>query len=249
METPMTKSNSHVAETEGMVKIRVLLADDHPVTRAGIRAILEKAMDIKIIGEAENGIEAQRLVAELRPQILLLDLIMPGPPPSEIAAWVRTRYPETITLVLTAHDRNYYLADMVDAGVEGFLAKEIPPHGLVQAIRRAARGDSLLTREQLDRVCRWRKRKPKAMGVAAQAVVQAVVQKKNVYKAIVAELTKRELEVLRLVVKGLTNREIAYTLEIKERTVAFHVSNILKKLGVNSRTEAAVWAKDQGVDA
>src|SRR3990170_5763846 len=104
--------------------ITLLLADDHPMVRAGIRALLMKAPDIQIVGEAQDGNETLRLVAKLRPKILLLDLKMPGPSPSEIEKWVRENYPETITLVLTAHDRDAYLSSMVEAGAAGYLDKQ-----------------------------------------------------------------------------------------------------------------------------
>jgi DNA-binding NarL/FixJ family response regulator len=143
---------------------RVLIADDHPVTRAGIRAILEGAPDIEVVAEAQDGLEAQRLVAELCPRILLLDLVMPGPRPREIEAWVRAHYPETITLVLTAHDRDVFLAEAIEGGVAGFLTKEEAPHRLVKAIRRAARGETLISGEQLARARHWRREVGGAMG-------------------------------------------------------------------------------------
>ena len=204
--------------------IRVLLADDHPVTRAGIRAILEEATDIQVVGEAENGTEALQMTAELRPQILLLDLRMPGPRPHEIARWVRSHCPETITLVLTAHDRDAYLVDMVDAGAAGFLTKEEAAEVLVGAIRRAVQGEVVFDREQLARVSRWREE----VGERWES------------------LTEREREVLALVAAGKTDREIAQELQIKVKTVGNHVSRVLDKLDVASRTEAALWAVREG---
>ena len=137
--------------------IRVVIADDHPVTREGVRAALESAADIDVVGEAGDGVEAKKLVAELGPDILLLDLIMPGPKPTEIERWVRHNHPETITLILTAHDRDYYLAETVKAGAVGFLTKEKAPQQLIAAIRRAAQGDVLLTPDQLARIQAWDK--------------------------------------------------------------------------------------------
>ena len=136
--------------------IRVLLADDHPPTRQGVRAVLESAPDIDVVGEAGDGVEAKKLVAELGPDILLLDLIMPGPKPADIERWVRHNRPETITLILTAHDRDALLAEMEAAGAAGFLTKDEDPPALVAAIRRAAQGEALYTPEQLERVHRWR---------------------------------------------------------------------------------------------
>jgi len=204
--------------------IRLLLADDHPATRAGLRAILAQAHDIAVVGEAQDGHEARRLVAELQPHILLLDLQMPGLRSADLEKWVRTRYPETVTLVLTAHERDAYLADMADAGVAGFLSKSRPPEQLIDAIRRAARGEVLFDGEQLARIQRWR---------------EEVGQRW-------ASLTEREREVLLLVAQGITDQQIAEKLHLQAKTVGNHVSSILKKLNVASRTEAAVWAIREG---
>ena len=205
--------------------IRVLLADDHPVTRAGIRAILEGASDIEVVAEAKDGLEAQRLVAELCPRILLLDLVMPGPRPREIEAWVRAHYPETITLVLTAHDRDVYLAEAIEEGVAGFLTKEEAPQRLVEAVRRAARGDVLISGEQLARARHWR---------------EDVGQRWE-------RLTEREREVLALVAQFRTNAEIAEALCISDKTVEHHLGSILDKLGVDSRRDAARWVAEGGL--
>jgi len=204
--------------------IRLLLADDHPATRAGIRAILAQASDILIVGEAQDGYEAQRLVAELQPQILLLDLHMPGLRPAELEKWVRVHYPETITLVLTAHERDAYLSDMADAGVSGFLGKNRSPEQLIDAIRRAAHGEILFNSEQLARIRSWR----------------AEIGQRW------ASLTDRERQVLTLVAQGKTDQQIAEELHLHVKTVGNHVSSILSKLNVATRTEAAVWAMREG---
>ncbi len=131
--------------------IRLVLADDQEITRKGIRAMLSGAPDIEVVGEAKDGNEAQELTARLRPHILLLDLIMPGPRPYEVERWVRANCPETITLILTAHDRDAYLAEMVEAGAAGYLTKEISAQRLIEAIRRAVRGEALFDQTQLAR--------------------------------------------------------------------------------------------------
>jgi DNA-binding NarL/FixJ family response regulator len=199
--------------------ITLLLVDDHPLARAGIREILAEADDIQIVGEAQNGDEVKELLAQQPTKILLLDLKMPGTSPAELERWVRKHCPETVTLVLTAHDRDFYLAEMIDAGVAGYLSKGERAENLIAAIRRAAAGEALITEAQLERAKRWREEAGDKWG----------------------ELTKREREILLLVAEGLRSQAIANKLCITLKTVAFHVSTILDKLGVESRYEAAAW--------
>jgi len=204
--------------------IRVLIADDHPATRAGIRTILQEAPDIEVVGEARDGPQARQMATDLRPDILLLDLRMPGLPPYQIEAWVRANCPEITTLILTAHDRDGYLAQAVAAGVSGYLTKDEAGERLVEAVRRAARGEALVTKDQMARAGRWR---------------EEVGQKWE-------SLTMREREVLKLVAEGKTNAEIAQVLHISVKTVGNHVTSILDKLDVGSRTRAALWALREG---
>ncbi len=121
-----------------------VLTDDEPLARAGISSLLAQAEDIEIVGEVQGGFEVKEVIPKLHPQILLLDLKMPGPGPYEIEKWVRENYPETITLVLTSHDRDAYLATLIDTGVAGYLSKEEPAERLIGAIRRAAELPRLL---------------------------------------------------------------------------------------------------------
>jgi DNA-binding NarL/FixJ family response regulator len=195
--------------------ITIVIADDHPVARAGIHNLLSSDPDLVIIGEAENGIEAQQLVEKLHPNILLLDLKIPGPRPADIERYVRTNHPETITLVLTAHDRDVYLADMVAAGVSGYFSKSVRGETLIKAIHRAVEGENLITEEQIERVKQWQEK-----------------------------LTEREREILSLMSRGLNNAGISKELGITHHTTAFHITNILKKLGMGSRQQAIVWAND-----
>ncbi len=199
--------------------VSLLLADDDPIVRAGIRAVLSKASNIKIIGEAKNGVEAQQMVARLRPKILLLDLKMPGLSPTELEKWVRENHPETITLVLTAHDRDAYLAGMMEAGAAGYIAKGESAEGLIGAIRRAAEGEILFDVEQFARARRWR---------------ETVSEKWS-------SLTERERQVFKLMAQGLDNKAIAQSLKITPKTTAFHVTHILEKLGVDTRQKAVAW--------
>ena len=197
----------------------MLLADDHPALRAGIRAMLEKAPDIQVVGEAKDSTEAKQLTASLRPQVLLLDLHMPGPRPAQTVAWVRAHYPETAVLVLTAHDVDCYLAAMVEAGAVGFVVKEEAPETVVEAVRAAARREVLFNEKQRARARRWR---------------EEVGER---WKS----LTEREREVVALVAQFRTDAEIARALCISERTVAHHVSHILNKLNMSSRREIGRW--------
>ena len=206
--------------------ITVLIADDHEMTRKGIRGFLDQAPDMQIVGEARDGDEIKRLVAKLRPQMLLLDLIMPKLSPAELEKWARENYPETITLILTAHDRDAYLASMMEAGAAGYLDKKMRAGDLISSIRRAARGEFLFDKKQLERARRWR---------------EAVSGKWE-------SLSKREREVLQMLTEGAENNAIAASLEITINTVEKHLKNIYRKLGVSSRSEAICWWLEKGTD-
>lgn len=201
-------------------RITVIIADDEAVAREGVLKMLATAPDIEVIGVAEDGEAAQELVAQVHPQVLVLDLVMPGPRPAEIALWANECYPEIAVLVLTAHDRDYYVAQMLDAGAAGYLDKGTRAQQLVEAIRVAAAGQTLFTQEQQQRARAWRRE----------------------VLALWETLTLREQEVLGLICQGQSNQEIAQTLVISVHTVETHVGNLLGKLGVASRAEAVVWA-------
>ena len=200
-------------------KITVLIADDFEITRKGIRSLLEKTADIKVVGEAKDGEAIKRLVARYRPKILLLDLVMPNHSPVEFEKWVRTNYPETITLVLTAHDRDSYLTGMMEAGAVGYLDKKLRASQLVSAIRRAAGGEFLFDRKQIERARRWR---------------EEISRKWE-------SLSVRERQVLQMLTEGADNKTIAASLEISVNTIEKHLHHIYKKLGVSSRVEASTW--------
>ncbi len=199
--------------------ITLILADDHPTTRAGLHTILEAASDIQIVGDAQDGFEAMKFVKQYQPNILLLDLKMPGPRPAEIEKWVRRKFPKTITLILTAHDRDAYLAQMIDAGVSGYITKSERGDRLIYAIRKAANGESIITENQYSRAHKW---------------FLEAGQKWS-------RLTKREREILKLIGRGLGNSVIANDLSVSYQDVAFHVTNLLGKLELKNRQEAAAW--------
>lgn len=202
--------------------IRVLLADDHPALRVGLRVLLDRAADIAVVDEVDNGETALAAIDAAPPDVAVLDCQLPGIDGATVAAEIRRREPNVRVLALSAYDDDRYLAGMRAAGAMGYLLKNEAPGQIVAAVRAAMRGDTLWTPEQVARVKRW------------QADV-AEVRK---------SLTHREREVLALLAEGLSNKEIARALIITVRTTDFHVSNILRKLDVISRVEAAVWAKE-----
>lgn len=201
-------------------KITILFADDEPLARAGIRGLINQANDMKIVGEAHDGFEVQELIPKLHPKILLLDYQMPGPRAYQLEKWVRENYPETTTLILTAHDRDAYLAAMIDSGVAGYLLKDEKAEQLLGAIRRAAHGEILFDQRQFARATQWR---------------EEVRNKLN-------QLTPRERKMLELLKSGLDNKAIAQRLEVSTKTVMYHMTNLFRKIQVKNRQEATLWA-------
>ncbi|RPI93632.1 MAG: DNA-binding response regulator [Chloroflexi bacterium] len=212
--------------TQHANKISVLVADDHPPLRAGIRLMLSKTPDIYIIGEAGNGDEVAKLLDKLHPDVILLDLKMPNFSPSGFEKWARENYPETVTLVLTAHDRDAYLANMMESGAVGYLDKEMRAEQLISAIRRAALGEDLYTEQQKIRISKWQ---------------EGVEKKWN-------SLSEREKQVLRLLAEGIANKDISSRLYISLKTADKHIERIYQKLEVTSRAEAVVWAIENSSD-
>ncbi len=203
--------------------IRVLLADDHPTMRLGLRVLLERATDITIVGEASDGEETLALIEKLQPDVVVLDCEMPGLAGVEAAHEIRRRNLPVRVLALSAYDSERYVRGMMEAGAVGYLLKEEAPGAIVAAVQGAARGEGAFSPRIAARVAAW------ARGEQPGG------------------LTEREVEILRLVAEGLSNKEIASRLQVAERTVGFHIGNILSKLGVASRVEAAMWAKEQGI--
>jgi DNA-binding NarL/FixJ family response regulator len=203
--------------------IRVLLADDHPVLRAGLRRVLEDAGDIEVVGEAADGASALRQNAVLAPDVLLLDLAMAGVGGVEVARRVQAGGATTRILVLSALDDEVYLEETLAAGVAGYLTKDESGPAIVEAIRQVARGRTgVLSPSAASRLVamhRWRQ------GGGSET------------------LSERELQVLRLLGEGLGNKQIAARLGIAPSTVKNHLANIYPKLGVRSRVEAALWLR------
>ena len=211
--------------------ISILITDDHALVRQGIRDFLELQPDLSVTGEANSGEEAVRLAGELAPDVVLMDLVMPGMGGVEATRHVKLASPHSQIIVLTSYHEDEYIFPALRAGATSYVLKDIGPEELAGTIRKAARGESVLH--------------PR---VAAR-VVQEMRGEKRDAPNLFNELSDRELEVLRLIAAGLANAEIAQKLVISEQTVKGHVSNILSKLHILDRTQAAVVAWQQGLVA
>lgn len=204
-----------------MDKIRVMLADDHPVTRAGVRKFLSRASDIDVIAEAENGNQALQMAKELQPDVLLLDIELPGIKGIEIARELQAVHSPIKILVLSSYDDKQFIFGLLGNGASGYLTKEEIPETIVEAVRGVARGEK-----------GWVSRR-------VAAIMAAWTQMDEVSSR---NLTPREFDVLKWVVKGKTNQEIGMELGISQKTVEKHLESVFAKLKVTSRVEAAVLA-------
>jgi len=201
-------------------KIKVLLADDHHIVRAGIRQLLESAKDIQVIAEAGDGEEAQALIQKHKPDVAVLDIQMPKASGIEVTRWVRSHLPEVGVLILTAYDDEPYVMAVLQAGANGYVLKTAKTEELIQAVRDVHEGKSALD----------------------PAVTQKLMSTlfKGADKTSFEPLTDRELDVLRLAAKGYTNKSIGVQLNISDRTVQGHLAHIFAKLQATSRTEAVM---------
>jgi DNA-binding NarL/FixJ family response regulator len=214
------------------VSIRVLLVDDHALARAGFRMVLDTEPDIEVVGEAATGHQAIHSAARLGPDVVLMDVRMPELDGIAATRTIVARADAPRVLILTTFDLDEYVYDSLAAGASGFLLKDVGPDQLVHAIRVVATGDALLAPSVTRRL----------IGVMVEAGRRQVPAPPEL-----DELTPRELEVLRLVARGLSNAEIAELLFVEETTVKTHVSRLLGKLGLRDRTQAVVLAYETGL--
>jgi NarL family two-component system response regulator LiaR len=214
--------------------IRVLLIDDHAIIRDGIRSLLATEPDIAVVGEADNGRDGVSMAERLRPDVILMDLVMPEMDGIEATRRITASQPETRILVLTSFAAEDKVFPAIKAGAFGFLLKDSDSEELIRAIHEVSCGESALD--------------PKiARMVLREMWVEPVPKTPQEQVPAVDPLTEREMEVLRLVAQGLSNEEIAERLVIAERTVRTHVSNILGKLHLANRTQAALYALREGL--
>ncbi|HLX40998.1 MAG TPA: response regulator transcription factor [Ktedonobacteraceae bacterium] len=212
-------------------KITLLITDDHVLVRQGIRTFLELQPDLTVVGEADSGETAVRMAAELVPDVVLMDLVMPGIGGVEATRQVKQVSPRSHIIVLTSYHEDEYIFPALRAGALSYVLKDVGPDELAGTVRKAARGESVLH--------------PRV----ASRVVQELQGRKRDTPNLFTDLSDRELDVLRLIADGRSNAEIASILIISEKTVKSHVSNILGKLHMMDRTQAAVFAWQQGLVA
>jgi len=211
-----------------MEAIKILIADDHPVVREGLFAMLSREHEFEVVGEAKDGVEAVDKAKKLSPDIVLMDLRMPELDGVEAMEQIKSAKPDTKFIILTTYSDDEYIFRGIEAGARAYLLKDAPREELFEAIRVVHRGESLIqpavASKVLDRLAELSRRAPSGEG-----------------------LSERELEVLRLVAKGAANKEIAVQLSITQSTVKTHITSIFQKLDVNDRTEAVTQALRKGI--
>lgn len=206
--------------------ISVLLADDHPLIRAGLRTVLEAAEGVQLLGEATTGQEAREMVQRLQPDVLILDISMPGPPAVETVAWLGRNCSRVRILVLTAYDDDAYVRGVIGAGALGYVLKDEAPETVVRALHAVCAGDTWFSR---------------------RVVTKLLNSDECDSGPAEVPLTERDKQVLRGLAQGWDNARMAAELGVAEQTVRNYVSRIYATLGTPTRTEAAIWAREHGL--
>ncbi|MFB6429462.1 response regulator [Bacillus thuringiensis] len=214
------------------MKIKVLLVDDHTVVLKGLAFFLSTQEDLELVGEANNGKEALVKVGEINPDVILMDLYMPEMDGVEATAYIKKEYPNVKVIVLTSFSDQAHVLPALRAGASGYILKDVEPDQLVEAIRSAYKGNIQLHPD---------------IANALLSQTLPVEEKEEEHSIQVDVLTARENEVLQLLAKGMSNKEIASVLVITEKTVKAHVSSILSKLNLSDRTQAALYAVKNGI--
>ena len=229
----MIKSSSvtiDAVEGDKVEKITILLADDHAVLREGMRRLLEQHKDMVVLAEAADGEQAVKLVAEVSPNVVLMDIVMPGLNGVEATKLIKKQNPGTAVLILTAYEDERYILGLLEAGVAGYLLKSSTGEEIVKAIRAVHAGESVLHPSVM----------AKLLARAARSFTELTPQAGK------SELTEREMSVLQLAARGMSNKEIAQQLNLAMPTIKAHLVNIFNKMGVASRTEAVLFALKKG---
>ena len=213
-----------------MQPTKVLIVDDHALLRQGVRNTIEPEEDFEVVGEAENGAEALAKAKELKPDLILMDISMPHGNGLEALSAIKKELPDVKIIMLTVHDKDENLLEAIKRGAEGFLSKNVRAKALLDSLRGAMRGEAAISRHMAGKILK-------------EFVRLAEIEDKKTS----SQLTPREKEVLQKLSEGLSNREIGLSLCISENTVKVHVKNILRKLHLHNRTEAAAYAQRWGL--
>jgi len=213
------------------MSIKVLLVDDHEIVRAGLKMLLQSQEDIQVIGEAENGQQAMEACRKSAPDVVIMDITMPGQSGLEVTRQLKQQYPDVNVLALTIHEGEQYFFEMLNAGASGYVPKRAAPTDLVAAIRAVASGEVYLH------------------PTVAKALVNDYIQRVQMgwERASYDGLTERERQVLKMIAEGSMNKEIAESLDISVRTVERHRENIMGKLNLHTRAELVRYAVDKGL--
>ena len=211
-------------------KVRVLIADDHTIVRSGVRLLLQAEPDIEVVGEALNGHEAVALAESLRPDVVLMDIAMPGTDGLEATRQIKARFPDTHVLVLTMHRSDEYFFEMLKAGASGYVLKGAETNELIGAIRAVARGEVFLYPTMAKQLLQdYLNRLKEGAGLSQPT------------------LTPREREILRLLAEGYSNKEIAERLIVSPSTIHSHRTNLMRKLNLSSRHDLIRYARERGL--